>query len=84
MMRKAYANAAFDWGVVNFMAPMDLTMGLAQMCQAIADAELAEQGKQHAKIYEHEIALLKAEIIALNEDIAFYTEKLQPDEREYV
>jgi len=66
MMRKAYKNAAFDWGVVNFMAPMDSAMGLTLMCQTIADAELAEQGKQHAK----EISALEKEIAELNEEIS--------------
>ena len=90
-MRKAYEDAAQEFSRFVRIAPIDLMMGLAQMCQAIADAELVVQGKQHAALYGYEIALLKVEIIslkaeitALNEDIKFYTGGLQPDDREHV
>ena len=79
-MRKAYEDAAQEFSRFVRIAPIDLMMGLAQMCQAIADAELVVQGKQHeathqkeilmtATIYEREIAKLEREIAALNAKI---------------
>ena len=68
-MRKTYEDAAREFSRFVRIAPIDLTRGLAQMCQAIADAELVLQGKQHAVLYGYEIALLKVEIISLNAEI---------------
>jgi len=61
MMRKEYEDVANEWE-----ADKRLIREVSEMCEEIADAELAEQGKQHAK----EIYALEKEIAELNEEIS--------------
>ena len=81
MMRTLYENATKEWDWPN-IAPQELAIEVAKLCQQIADTELAVQGKQHTALYEHEIALLKAEIISLNAEIG--TLNKQRSSRSYV
>lgn len=87
-MRKAYEDVANPTGW-NYSNP--LIKEVVEVCSQLADAELAEQAKQHeanhqkellmtAAIYEREIAKLEREIVVLN--VKILTDCLTESERE--
>lgn len=64
-MREAYKIAAQKWAQLDTRSVQILCDQIAQLCQAVADSELAEQSKAH----EAEVAALKADIEMLYKQV---------------